>query len=93
MRTEIKQQPTILLGSLAGVTAAIANHDSYHSADITVPAAVMGDFVDAACMQDIQGLIMTAHVVSPGVCHVHLHNGTGGPVTLTNVTFRVRIRR
>ena len=60
---------------------------------VTVPGAVLGDFVEASFSLDLQGIMVTAWVSSADTVSVRFQNESGGVLDLASGTLRVRIRR
>lgn len=71
----------------------IATGASYTSAAVSYPGAEFGDFIEASCERDLQGLSLTAYVSAADAVKFVLSNGTGGPVDLVSSTFYLKARK
>jgi hypothetical protein len=65
------------------------SNDTQATHDFTVTGAVVGDWVTVSSGSNLQGLIMTAQVVSADTVRVTLTNVTGGSVPMASSTFRI----
>lgn len=59
------------------------------SATLAVRNATLGDFVLVSFSLDLQGVLLTAYVASPGLVTVRFQNQTGGTVDLGSGTLSV----
>lgn len=60
---------------------------------IAVTGAAIGDFVDAAFSQDLQGITLTAYAFQNGGVAVRFQNESGGTIDLASGTLRVIVRK
>ena len=58
---------------------------------ITVTGAVVGDFVLVAPAVDLQGILMTASVISANTVEVRLQNETTGAINLASSTWKAKV--
>jgi len=72
--------------------ASIADGDSA-AQSVTVAGAAIGDFVLVAPPVDLQGLGMSASVISANTVEIVLVNGTGGAVDLASGEWKVKVLR
>ena len=58
---------------------------------ITVTGAVVGDFVLVAPGVDLQGILMTASVISANTVEVRLQDETTGAINLASSTWKAKV--
>jgi len=58
-----------------------------------VGGAALGDYVQASFSNDLQGIVLTGYVTSPGFVAVRFQNGTGGTIDLASGTVKVRVTK
>jgi hypothetical protein len=83
-----------------GADAAIA-YDPPNLADgwgttavvVPVPGAAMGDFVAVSYSENLQDIIISGWVSTPGTVAVRFQNESSGPVDLPAGTIRVRVTK
>jgi hypothetical protein len=63
------------------------------NSEIYVPGVDYGDLVEVSCANDLQSLIATAYVRSPGRISILLLNLTGNDVNLSNNTWILKITK
>lgn len=66
---------------------------SYSSTVMTVPGAVLGDYVQASLSSNITGCVLSAFVSAVDTVTVVLQNVTAGSVNISSGTLRVRVER
>lgn len=59
--------------------------------DVTVPGAVLGDFVFVSIDVDVLDLELSAQVTAANTVTVSLSNNTGGTIDLGSGTLRVKV--
>lgn len=80
-------QETVIAGSGA-YTFGTVSADSQSTHDFSITGASVGDWVQISISVDLQGLIMTAQVISSGTVRVTMTNTTASDITLGSATFR-----
>jgi|LakMenEpi03Aug12_release.lakeMendotaPanAssembly.Ray.scaffolds.fasta_scaffold93873_6 parallel beta-helix repeat protein len=55
---------------------------------VTVPGALLGDYVQASCSLSLAGMSLTGYVSATNAVTLVLTNNTGSPVDLASATFR-----
>lgn len=69
----------------------LATGSSTKSANITVPGAVIGDFVLVSAPYDLQGAVATAYVSAADTVVINLANLTGATIDLASGAWKVRV--
>ena len=72
--------------------ASVGSNSETHE-DVTMPGATMGDMILCSIDVDIQGLDLVAHVTSPGVITVGLHNPGAGAVDIGSCNLHIVLLR
>lgn len=89
-RVNLGWQDRVLTASSAHTYGTVTD-GSQATHDFTVTDAALGDWVEVSSGSNLQGLIMTAQVVSANTVRVTMTNVTGGDVTLAASTFRFKV--
>ncbi len=99
-RLTIIADGTGLLSQAAIVFVGSATYDPASLADgvgvtttVSVPGAVIGDYVSASFSNDLQGITFTGWISAPNVASVRFQNETTAAVDLASGTIRVRVTK
>jgi hypothetical protein len=79
-------------GTITNDFGSISNNASA-TITVTVPGALLGDYVQASCSLSLAGMSLTGYVSASNAVTLVLTNNTGGAIDLASATFRATATR